>query len=157
MTLRALVIGVFVSPLALDLAACDGSFDLAGRATDEWTGSYPLADGGQLQISNTNGIVEIEGVTGSTVDVRAERVAHATTDSAARDLLSHIVIKEDVTPGRIAFESGRTSSFLTGVGYEVHYHVRVPKNTVVRATTTNGRIFLHALSGTTAAATTNGG
>jgi hypothetical protein len=157
MALRVLATGVFVWPLALGLAACDGSFDLAGKATDEWTRSYPLADGGQLQISNTNGIVEIEGVTGSTVDVRAERVAHATTDSAARDLLSHIVIKEDVTPGRIAFESGRTSSFLTGVGYEVHYHVRVPKNTVVRATTTNGRIFLHALSGTTAAATTNGG
>ena len=157
MTLRALVIGVFVSPLALGLAACDGPFNLAGRATDEWTRSYPLSNGGQLQISNTNGIVEIEGVSGSTVDVRAERVAHATTDSAARDLLSRLTIKEDVTPARIALESERTGGFLSGVGYEVHYHVRVPKNTVVRATTTNGRILLHALSGTTAAATTNGG
>ena len=157
MTLRALVIGVFVSPLALGLAACDGPFNLAGRATDEWTRSYPLSNGGQLQISNTNGIVEIEGVTGSTVDVRAERVARATTDSAARDLLSQLVIKEDVTPTRIALESERTGGFFSGVGYEVHYHVRVPKNAVVRARTTNGRILLHALSGTTAAATTNGG
>ena len=157
MTLRALVIGVFVSPLALGLAACDGPFNLAGRATDEWTRSYPLSNGGQLQISNTNGIVEIEGVSGSTVDVRAERVARATTDSEARDLLSRLTIKEDVTPARIALESERTGGFLSGVGYEVHYHVRVPKNTVVRATTTNGRILLHALAGTTAAATTNGG
>ena len=157
MTRRVLAIGVFVLPVALGLAACDGPFDFAGRATDEWTRSYPLADGGQLQIRNTNGIVEIEGVTGSTVDVRAERVAHATTDSAARDLLSHLMIKEDVTPTRIALESERTGGFLSGVGYEVHYHVRVPKNTVVRATTTNGRILLRALSGTTAASTTNGG
>src|SRR5947207_4933657 len=157
MTLRVRVIGVFVLPLTLALAACDSTLEFAGRATDEWTRSYPLADGGQLQIRNTNGIVEIEGMIGSTVDVRAERVAHATTDSAARDLLSHLVIKEDVTPSRIALESERTSGFLSGVGYEVHYHVRVPKNTVVRATTTNGRILLHALSGTTAAATTNGG
>jgi len=144
-------------PVALTLAACDGAFELAGRATDEWTRSYPLSNGGQLQISNTNGIVEIEGVTGSTVDVRAERVTHATTDAAARDLLSQLTIKEDVTPTRIALESERTGGFLSGVGYEVHYHVRVPKNSVVRATTTNGRILLHALSGTTAAATTNGG
>lgn len=156
MTSRVLAVGVFALPVALALAACDGAFDLAGRATDEWTRSYPLSDGGQLQISNTNGIVEIEGVSGSTVDVRAERVAHAPTDSAARDLLSHLTIREDVTPARVALASGRTG-FFSGVGYEVHYHVRVPKNTVVRATTTNGRIFLHALSGTTAAATTNGG
>jgi DUF4097 and DUF4098 domain-containing protein YvlB len=156
MTSRVCAVGVFVLPVALAIAACDATFELAGRATDEWTRSYPLADGGQLQISNTNGIVEIEGVTGSTVDVRAERVAHATTDSAARELLSRIVIKEDVTPTRISLESERISSFLTGVGYEVHYHVRAPKNTVVRATTTNGRILLHVLSGKIAAATTNG-
>ena len=149
--------GMFILPLALALAACGGPFGFPGRAADEWTRSYPLADGGQLQISNTNGIVEIEGVTGSTVDVRAERVAHAATDSAARDLLSHIVIKEDVTPTRISIESEQTGSFVRSVGYEVHYHVRAPKNAVVRATTTNGRILLTALSGTTTAATTNGG
>ena len=71
----------------------------------------PASNGGQLQISNTNGIVEIEGVSGSTVEVRAERVAHATTDSAARDLLPRLTIKEDVTPARIALESERTGGF----------------------------------------------
>jgi hypothetical protein len=157
MTSRVWRIRVFVSPLALARGACNGRFDLPGRATDEWARSYPLADGGQLQISNTNGIVEIEGVTGSTVDVRAERVAHAATDSAARELLSQVAIKEDVTPGRISLESPRNSGDFTGVAYEVHYHVRAPKNAVVRATTTNGRIILTALSGTTAAMTTNGG
>lgn len=157
MTSRVRMIGAFVLPLALALAACNGPFDLDGRATDEWARSYPLADGGQLQIRNTNGIVEIEGVTGSTVDVRAERVAHAVTDSAARDLLSRLVIKEDVSPTRIALESERNTGLLMGGGYEVHYHVRVPKNTAVRATTTNGRIVLTALSGKTTAATTNGG
>jgi hypothetical protein len=156
MTSRVRAIGVFVLPLALALAACDGSFALPGRAADEWTRSYPLADGGQLQITNTNGIVEIEGVTGSTVDVRAERVARAATDSAARDVLSRVVTKEDVTPASISIQSERPA-FGMGVGYEVHYHVRAPKNTVVRATTTNGRIVLTALSGKTTAATTNGG
>jgi hypothetical protein len=156
MTSRVRIIGAFVLPVAL--AACDLSGQLAGRAVDEWTRSYPLGEGGQLQISNTNGLVEIEGVPGSTtVDVRAERVAHAPTDSAARELLSRIVITEDVTPTRISIESGRPGSFLMGAGYEVHYHVRAPKNTVVRATTTNGRIVLTSLSGKTTATTTNGG
>jgi hypothetical protein len=157
MTSRVSATRVFVASFALALAACDGPFDLPGRAVDEWTRSYPLVDGGQLQISNTNGTVEIEGVTGSMVEVRAERVARATTDSAARDLLSRFVIKEDVTPTRVSLESEQTGGFLTGVGYEVNYHVRAPKNAVVRATTTNGRIFLHALSGKTTATTTNGG
>jgi len=155
MTSRVRIVGAFVLPVAL--AACDLSGQLAGRATDEWTRSYPLGEGGQLQISNTNGLVEIEGVPGSTVEVRAERVAHAPTDSAARELLSRIMITEDVTPARIAIESGRANSFLMGAGYEVHYHVKAPKNTVVRATTTNGRIVLTALSGRTTATTTNGG
>jgi hypothetical protein len=156
MTSRVSAIGALVVPFALALAACDGPFDLPGRAVDEWTRSYPLADGGQLRISNTNGIVEIEGVTESTVDVRAERVARAATDSAARDLLSRLVIKEDVAPARISLESERAGGFLTGVGYEVNYHVRVPKSAVVRASTTNGRILLRALSGKTTATTTNG-
>jgi len=74
-------------------------------------------------------------VTGSTVDVRAERVARAATDSAARDVLSRVVTKEDITPASISIQSERPA-FGMGVGYEVHYHVRAPKNTVVRATTT---------------------
>jgi DUF4097 and DUF4098 domain-containing protein YvlB len=149
--------GICILPLALALAGCDGSFELAGKATDEWTRDYPLADGGEFQISNTNGLVEIEGVSGSTVDVRAERVAHAATDSDARELLAQIAIQEDVTPTRISIESGRTSSSSMRFGYEVNYHVRVPKNTIVRATTTNGRIVVIALAGKTTATTTNGG
>ena len=156
MTSRACAMRVSVLAFGLSLVACGGRFDLPGRATDEWQRSYPLADGGQLRISNTNGIVEIEGVTGSTVDVRAERIAHASTDAAARDLLSHIVIKEDAAPARLSLESEQTSS-LMGVAYEVHYHVRAPKDAVVRATTTNGLVLLTGLAGKTTASTTNGG
>jgi hypothetical protein len=157
MTSRVRAIAVLILPAAAALAACNGSFGLPGRATDDWTRSYPLADGGQLQISNTNGTVEIEGVSGSTVDVLAERVAHATSDSAARELLSRIVVREDVTPTRIAINTERTDSSFMRAGYEVHYHVRVPKNAAVRVTTTNGRIILAGLAGKTTASTTNGG
>ena len=34
MNLRVTITGIVVLPLALALAACDGSFEIAGRATD---------------------------------------------------------------------------------------------------------------------------
>src|SRR5262245_60175601 len=71
-----------------------------GRATDEWTRSYPLSAGGEIHIGNTNGRIEVEAVEGSTVEVRAERIAKAATDDGARELLPRITIKEDVKPDR---------------------------------------------------------
>src|SRR5438270_224160 len=38
-------------------AACVGH--LSGRASDEWTHSYPLAAGGEVEIINTNGAVTL--------------------------------------------------------------------------------------------------
>src|SRR5881398_3428412 len=90
---------LLVLPLAVVLTACDVSLgNLAGRATDEWTHTYPLSAGGEVHIANTNGRVDVEGVDGSNVEVRAERIARAATDAGAKELLPRITIKEDVQP-----------------------------------------------------------
>jgi RNase P/RNase MRP subunit p29 len=142
---------------AAGLAACDVSFGgLAGKATDEWTRSYQLAPGGEVRIGNTNGKIEIEPSDGSTVEVRAERIAHAATDEGARELLPRITIKEDVKPDRIAIETERLSGFMVGASVEVRYHVRAPKTAVVRATNTNGAVTVTGFSGKVVAETTNG-
>ena len=87
-----------LSPWPSPLAACDMPLgNLAGRATDEWTHTYPLTAGGEVRIGNTNGKIEIEGVDDRTVEVRAERIAKGVTDAAARELLPRIVIKEDIS------------------------------------------------------------
>jgi hypothetical protein len=144
--------------VALVLAACDMSFGhLAARATDEWTRTYPLTAGGEVRIVNTNGKIDIEGVDGSTVEVRAEKIAHGATDAAARELLPRIAIKEDVRPDRVSLETERLSGILIGVSFEVRYHVRAPKNAVVNVTNTNGQVALTALTGNVTAHTTNGG
>src|SRR5207244_11198255 len=91
------------------------------------------------------------------VRIRAERVAAATTDAAARDLLPRIVIREEIRPDRVSVESERISGIMIGASYEVRYHVRVPKGAIVRATTTNGRILLTGLDGQAVAESTNGG
>ena len=150
-------VAVFVLPLAVALAGCDVSLGaLAARATDEWTHTYPLTAGGEVRIVNTNGRIDVEGVDGSTVEVRAERIARGATDSAARELLPRIVIKEDIKPDRITLETERMSGIMIGAGFEVRYHVRAPKNAVVNVTNTNGQVVVNALAGRVVASTTNG-
>jgi hypothetical protein len=151
------VFAVFVLPLAAALAGCDVSLgNLTARATDEWTHTYPLTPGGEVRIVNTNGRIEVEGVDGSTLEVRAERIARGATDSAAKELLPRIVIKEDVRPERVTLETERMGGIMIGAGFEVRYHVRAPKNALVNVTNTNGQVVVNALSGKVIAHTTNG-
>jgi len=151
-------IGVLLLPLGLLLAGCDLSLGhLTARATDEWSRSYPLEAGGEIRIVNTNGKIEIEGTDGSTVEVKAEKIARGATDTAARELLPRIVIKEDIKPDRVSLETERMSGIMIGAAFEVRYHVRAPKNAVVNITNTNGQVALAALTGKVKAQTTNGG
>ena len=148
---------VFVLPLAVALAGCDVSLgNLSARATEEWTHTYPLTAGGEIRIINTNGRIDIEGVDGTTLEVRAERIARGATDSAARELLPRIVIKENVAPDRVSLETERMNGIMIGAGFEVRYHVRAPKGAVVNATNTNGQVAVNAMSGKVLAHTTNG-
>ena len=65
-------VAVLALPLALVLAGCDLSLGhLSARATDEWTHTYPLTPGGEIRIVNSNGLIDVEAVDGSTVEVRA--------------------------------------------------------------------------------------
>jgi len=142
----------------LVLSACDLSVgSLTGRATEEWTRSYPLSAGGEIRIGNTNGRVEIEGVDGSTVEVRAEKIARGATDTGAQELLPRIKIIEDVQPNRVSVETERMNGIMIGASFEVRYHVRAPRGAVVDVTTTNGGIGLTGLAGKIQAHTTNGG
>jgi hypothetical protein len=151
-------VAVLALPLALGLAGCDLSLGhLSARATDEWTHTYPLTPGGELRIVNSNGLIDVEGVDGSTVEVRAERIAKGSTEAAAKELLPRIVIKEDAKPDRVSIETERMSGIMIGAGFEVRYHVRVPKNALVNVTNTNGLVSVKGLAGKVVAHTTNGG
>jgi hypothetical protein len=150
---------VLLLPLAVVLAGCDMALHghLTARATDEWIRTYPLAAGGEVRIVNTNGKIDIEGTDGSTVEVKAERIARGTSDAAARELLPRIVIKEEHTPDLVSLETQRMSGIMLGAAFEVRYHVRAPKNAVINVTNTNGQVALTALDGKVRAHTTNGG
>jgi hypothetical protein len=145
-------------PLVAGLAGCDMSLgNLTARATEEWTRTYPLSPGGEVRIVNTNGRIDVEGVEGSAVEVRAERIARGATEAAARELLPRIVIKEDSKPDRLSLETERLSGIMIGVAFEVRYHVRAPKGAAINVTNTNGAVMLTSLGGKVKAHTTNGG
>src|SRR5471030_1694437 len=144
-------------PAALASSACDMSLgNLTGRATEEWTHTYPLTPGGEVRIVNTNGKVDVEGVDGNTVEVRAERIAKGATEESAREMLPRLKITEDVKPDRVSVETERMGGIMIGAGFEVRYHVKAPKDAVINVVNTNGVIALTKLSGKVSAHTTNG-
>jgi DUF4097 and DUF4098 domain-containing protein YvlB len=139
------------------LAACSVQVgDLTARATDEWTRTYPLTEGGEVEIVNANGRIDIEAVDGRSVEVRAERIARATSDESARDILSRIRITEDIKPGRVSLRTERLEGILIGVRFEVNYKVRAPMGAVVRARATNGNVAVTGFRARVIANSTNG-
>jgi hypothetical protein len=141
----------------LAIVGCESAVGgLVARASDEWTRSYTLSPHGEIQITSGNGAISVEGVEGSTVDVRAERVARAATDALAKEVLPRITIKEDATPDLVAIETERLPGITVGVTVQVNYHVRAPRSAVVRARATNGRVSIDGMDGRVFAVTTNG-
>jgi hypothetical protein len=149
------------------LSACDvrvgeGGFSLGmarGRATDEWTRTYTVAPGGQLEIVNTNGLIELSPAMGPEVEVRASREVRANSDEAAREDLQKLQILEEIAPDRVKVETrtnGRTG-FMHGPRVTVEYRVRVPAGLRVSVKTENGGVRIENVDGRFVAATTNGG
>jgi hypothetical protein len=150
-------ISVFLS-CALMLSACRPATRerIDARASDEWTRSYPLDEGGRVSITNRNGGVEIEGGEGSTVEVRAERVTHATSQKTAQDLLPRIGITEEIKPELVSVRTEGIEGILLGVSFEVTYHVKIPEWASVRVQTGTGEITVTGISGRLVANTGSG-
>ena len=145
---------------ALGLAACDVVVNTmeGGKATaaNQWSRTFTLASDGRVEVVNVNGGIEVEGVDGSTMDVKAEISVRAGSDEAARDLLKQVEIREDNTNGRIRLET----RYPKGIGrssVNVKYILRVPRKAGVVVETTNGSIVVNQLAGSVQAETTNGG
>lgn len=133
------------------------SFDVgSGRVQDEWSRSYPLSAGAQLEIINVNGRITAEASEGSTVELRAERTVKASDDESARTLLGQIDMHEEVGEGRVRVEV--RAPRLSGLrGHQVQWTVKVPKGVNVQLRTVNGGVRMTGLEGDIIAESTNGG
>jgi hypothetical protein len=143
--------------LALTTAGCHATVEIAGSASDEWVRSYTLTPGGEIQISNSNGAIELEGYDGPAVEVRAERTVKAFSDDSARELVSKIAISEDVAPDRVTIRTEGIEGLLVGVSYQVTYRIRAPHSVVARLRVTNGSATARSFNGHFIGTSTNGG
>jgi hypothetical protein len=151
---------------ALTTAACDiqtsanGKFDIdfaSGKATDTWSRTYSLKEGGRFELINVNGRVTAEPNDGTDVVVEGRRTAKGSSDDVARENLAKLEIREEVGETRVRVESRppRMSGF--NGGHEIEWTVKVPKGVIVDLRTVNGGVRLNNLSGEMHAKTTNGG
>jgi hypothetical protein len=154
-----------VFALSLVVAGCDinvgehgFSMDVAsGKAQDTWTRSYTVAPGGRLEVVNINGTIEASAADGAQVEVRAERVAKASDDAAAQELLKKIEIVESASADRVRIETKVPKMSWRRSGHQVRYWVKVPKGLAVSFETVNGGVRIENLEGEIVASTTNGG
>jgi hypothetical protein len=133
-----------------------GRGQLTGRAADEWIRSYPLTEGGEVQIGGSSGSVDVQGVDGKTMDVRAERIAHASTDEAAREILPRISIREEASPTRVVLRTEPLGGIVIGVSVEVRYGVRAPKTATIRVRNGNGGVRVRGFTGRVIVNSSNG-
>jgi hypothetical protein len=150
---------------ALTLSACDIktsangnlSFDLAaGKAEETWSRTYKLADKGRLELINVNGRITAEATEGPELVVEGKKTAKASSDEAAKELLTRLEIREEAGDSTVRIESRPPR--LSGLSsHEIQWTVKVPKGIIVDLRTTNGGVRLNNLSNEIHARSTNGG
>ena len=139
--------------------SADGDFDIefaSGKATDTWSRTYTVEQGGRFELINVNGRITAETTDGKDVVVEGRRTVKGRSDEAAKEMLAKLEIREEVGGKSVRVESRppRISGF---GGHEIEWTVKVPKGIVVDFRTTNGGVRLNGLSGEIHAKTTNGG
>src|SRR4051812_36362369 len=79
--------------LTVSASACGmRSGDLKGHASDTRTRNYTLQDGGELQVVGGIGKINVQGGTGATIAVKAERRVRAATDDGAKAMVPRVRI-----------------------------------------------------------------
>ena len=163
-TSRALLLfGLLALPAmtACDVRVGENGIDVdmsQGRASDEWTRTYPLSPNGRIEIVNANGQIEALPASGRDVEVFIERNAQGNSDEEALELLRAIEMREQVSPDSIRIE-GRVPEGrgFRRNGIRLRYRIRVPAGASVSLRTENGGIRLEDLNAKIEASTTNGG
>jgi DUF4097 and DUF4098 domain-containing protein YvlB len=154
---------VVAGSVACDVSVNDKGVSLGiarGRAQDEWGRTYTLGPAGRLEVHNVNGSIDVTPADTNQVEVRAERIASAVSDEAARELLRTLRMSEEVAVGRVRIEAQPSPGGPSRMGrrstVEIRYHVRVPAGLSMAFETANGTIRIENVQGQIVASSTNG-
>lgn len=147
-----------VAMMAVLASGCDVAMSGGAHeeASETWSRSYPLSEGGRVEIGNTNGFIEVTAGSGRTVEVKAVRVARAASPEAAKEMLTEVGIREEVTADLVKLTSERPPGGWSRGGVEVRYTVTIPASARVDLKTTNGHINVKDVTAGAELGTTNG-
>jgi DUF4097 and DUF4098 domain-containing protein YvlB len=156
---------VRASGLALLTFALGTAAASAETLTEPFAQSYPLAAGGKVSVSNTNGAVTIDAWDQAQVKVEAVKKVKAGSAERAREILKELKVQVDARPDSVRIETKvpqRSNGFWawisgSGIQAEVEYHIHVPRRAAVTAENTNGGVHLTGTQGAASLETTNGG
>ena len=154
LTRHALVAGLLITALAT-LSGCNLQLSTDVEAKDEWTRSYQLTPNGTVTLKNGNGKIEVVGGDGSSVNIIAERIVKASTETAAKEQLTLIEMKEDVAEDRVSLDSS-TRGISINVSRRINYKVTMPKGASLTLVSSNGDILVKNVSGKFSAEASNG-
>jgi DUF4097 and DUF4098 domain-containing protein YvlB len=146
-----------IAVLCGSLSACDLAFSSFNeQASDTWTKTYPLSEGGRLEVKNTNGYIRVTATSGNQVEVSAEKIGRGATTEAAKEVLKTVEVVEDITPDRVRLETKRQGGSFNRPAYEVRYTIKVPASAQVELQNTNGEVRVTGVTRGARMATTNG-
>lgn len=148
---------VLVAALATGVACVQRGASLTGKASSEWTRSYTLQPGGEFQIVGATGSIDVHGADTSTIEVTAERVVKAATDSTAQSMVARVRIAEDVAPDKVVLRGEGLEGITLGVEVVINFHVTAPPGTRLRLHSNNGDVTITGMDGALVASSTNGG
>lgn len=152
---------VLVLPMLLVAsAACDIAMaDFTEKETAEWRKSYELRPGGQVEISNVNGKIDVVTGEGNTVEVVATKIARGANTEAAKQTLGRIEIREGASADGVKIETRfeRPGGLFGQANWQVQYRVTVPVQANLKLSTINGGVEITGVGGHINAEATNGG
>lgn len=124
------------------------------KASNEWTRHYSLADGGRVEIVNTNGPIDVAVGPAGAVDIAAVIEAGAMSETRAREILAEVTMEEAVKPDHVRVAAVRKAR---GGGVVTRFTVTMPADGRLEMTTTNGELKAEGLRAHVKAMVVNGG
>ncbi len=142
---------------ACDVTIRDGDIkhvSVQAKATSEWSRHYSIAEGGRVEIVNTNGPIEAVVGPAGAVDIAAVIEAEAMTEARAKEILNEIKVEESAAPDHIRVATIRTRG---RGGLDITFKVTLPADARLEMTANDGTSKANGLRGHVKAMVVNGG
>jgi hypothetical protein len=141
---------LLVLAVALCLSGCDlEDFEGMSKVTEDFSKTYPLAEGGTIEVFTKNGSVEILGWEKDSVEIRGTKSARS------KEELARVTVDIAATPNSLVIKSIFPDNRPNGKG--VRYVIRAPyKSKVTTVDSSNGHIRVEEVAQVTKLDTSNG-